>query len=206
MLMMGIKDGSDLLGSMNMKFDTREDTFAPTKKCLLTEEKLEQLIDDDDYDDCYLHTAIRTSDPKATNILIYERVTTSTTKRSVLYQTEEVLVMAFDANGEATWQQALRKASPSLDVPPALMTVSASITDNRNLRLLYRNGSEIAVEEFKLADGSPVAGSHKVLMEMGAAAFHLGDFTTWLDDETMIILTRQGVFSKDWSLARFDIK
>jgi hypothetical protein len=210
MLLFPLRDDEDLLGTAVMKYDVAKDRFDEPKITLLTEENLEKLVDDDEYEDGVMHTIFRTPNPKAHYIICFEREHFSEStdmkgNRSYSFLTADALIMAFDASGAPTWQQALRKSSGKTSAGFQLITMAPSITDHGALRILYRDDSKIIKQDFSLEDGKEIKTEFKDLLEVGGAAFNVGTFTTWLDDQTAILLLRQGLWGVDWNLTRLDV-
>ncbi len=205
-------DDGDILGSASTTFDRTQFTFGPVKFQALSEAKLEQLFDNDEYSDAFIHSALESDNNKSRYILCLEQMAINYGKSriaassSVKYKTGDVLLMAFDRSGQPTWQQGIRKSFGPIDVVPTLFTIAPQVTDKGTLRTVYRDGSSMVATEYRLDDGAEVPGSRRELLDMDLAAFNRGSATTWLDDSTLLLLLRQGVASKDWSLGLVQVR
>jgi len=206
-----MENGDDLVGTATTTCDLTGFTSDPVAYHPITETALIDLFNDDDYSYAHQQSVYSTDLAMGRYIICFEqlitRVATEGRREYISYRTGNALLMGFDGAGAPTWQQGLRKNGRMVGGSLALLAMATQPTPRGTLRIVYRDDLDLRVVEYSLKDGTEIPGSRRQLLEMGNISGSSAPATTWLDEDTLLLLLqRQGLFSRDWSLGLVQMK
>ena len=213
-----------LVGIALARMNMRESSPPLTKTIAISEDKLESEVEIDEYEFPWLHSIIETKGPTPLVFVLESRftkeITTTTTSatgassssRTMNYaMAGDILMVGCGAEGDLRWLSRIEKnEGRSLMIPLPMswyyqqMSFKPNVTSTNRLHVLLRDEEGLRLREVNLADGGHVSPRGDLLLTMGGAATVHPHFTTWLNDNEVIMFCMQGVFSKDLNLYRMN--
>jgi hypothetical protein len=206
-------DDEELAGVALVKFDFSTEKTTFTRYFSITPSLLNQKIETKEMENPHFHSLIR-AESSGQYLLMFEKrgeyqndytsgfaqntITTVYTQ----YTAGPVFALAFSSTGEPVWQSGFRKKQGfDNDQDYQLASFTPHVTHDGKLQILYHEGTRLLLREFMLTDGreaTPKDG--RQLMELGRPSFYMRPFTTWLHDNTVLLLCLQGLMSNNWKL------
>jgi hypothetical protein len=116
------------------------------------------------------------------------------------YTAGPVLALAFSSTGEPLWQSGFQKKQ-GLDDDKAyhLASFTPHVTRDGKLQVIYQEETALLLRQFHLASGNEVTPKEgRPLLNMDRGSWNMRPFTTWLQDNSALVLCLQGMMSNNW--------
>jgi hypothetical protein len=205
----------ELAGAVLARFDFSTQGATFTRFFSTSSSLLNQKIGSKEMENPYFHSLMRVEDSRQYILLFEERGENERDYRSgfekiknpnaitrvyIQYTAGPVLALAFSSTGEPLWQAGFQKKQGlDEDKEYHLASFTPHVTRDGRLQVIYQEETALLLRQFQLASGKEITPKEgKPLLNMGLGSWNMRPFTTWLHDNSALVLCLQGMMSNNW--------